>query len=75
MVSITEKPAQIIEGRHLDPRKLVRLLEEVHGENNFRVELRLDRYKIYLSDEITEDTILSDAQIQDCRVYRQIWRS
>jgi hypothetical protein len=38
------EPIQIIDGNHLDQRKLVTLLKEVYGtsegKNNFRVEVR-----------------------------------
>ncbi|KAF5876968.1 uncharacterized protein Bfra_001326 [Botrytis fragariae] len=42
---------QVIDGHYVDPRKLISLLQRVYGtvdgNNNFRVELRLNRYKIY----------------------------
>ncbi|TVY43945.1 hypothetical protein LOCC1_G005608 [Lachnellula occidentalis] len=49
---------QVIEGQYLDQRKLVVLLRNVYGtstegKNNFRVELRLNRYKIYPSDHLS----------------------
>lgn len=41
--NISSEPAQTIEGEHLDPQKLYRLLERVYGpddnENTFRVEV------------------------------------
>ncbi|OCK73673.1 hypothetical protein K432DRAFT_430468 [Lepidopterella palustris CBS 459.81] len=76
--SYTAKPAQIIEGQYLDPQKLIRLLEEVYGtssegKNNFRVELRLNRYKIYHSQNVTDAGVLTEAQIRDCRAYGRLW--
>ncbi|KAH8648292.1 hypothetical protein BGZ60DRAFT_534973 [Tricladium varicosporioides] len=43
------QPSQTIDGQFVDPGKLIRLLQETYGEgeNNFKVELRLNRYKIY----------------------------
>jgi len=61
---------QVIEGRYVDQRKLMSLLKNVYGtsegKNNFRVELRLNRYKIYPADE-TNAMTLTPEQIQDCR--------
>ncbi|TVY28707.1 hypothetical protein LHYA1_G002394 [Lachnellula hyalina] len=63
---------QVIEGQYLDQRKLVVLLRNVYGtstegKNNFRVELRLNRYKIYPSEHLSGMALTED-QIQDCRV-------
>jgi len=72
------EPAQIIEAHGLDPHKLLRLLQHIYGpaddgECRFRVELRLNRYKIYLSEDVPTAEILSEAQISDCRAYRRRW--
>jgi len=60
---------QIIEGKYVDQRKLLMLLKNVYGTNNFRVELRLNRYKIYPETQV--DRKLSEEQIQDCRAYHK----
>ena len=88
MSQSAEEPHQIIEGHNLDPYRLVNLLQtvygkSVHGENNFRVEvrnfvycagipsevltistlqLRLNRYKIYVSDDVSDRQVLSDVR-------------
>ncbi|KAH6707924.1 hypothetical protein DL95DRAFT_464597 [Leptodontidium sp. 2 PMI_412] len=64
---------QVIEGQYLDQRRFMDLLKQVYGtseegKNNFRVELRLNRYKIYPMDKATQ---LTEDQIQDCRAYRR----
>jgi len=74
----SEKPVQIIEAHNLDQHKLLRLLQAIYGpadgeESKFRVELRLNRYKIYLSEDVPTNSILSEAQIGDCRTYRRRW--
>ncbi|PMD60142.1 uncharacterized protein K444DRAFT_612776 [Hyaloscypha bicolor E] len=68
-------PVQVIEGQYLDQQKLMALLKNVYGtseegKNNFRVELRLNRYKIYPSEHVRNAT-LTEVQIQDCRAYRR----
>lgn len=67
-------PVQVIEGHYLDQHKLMALLKNVYGtsegKNNFRVELRLNRYKIYPSEQ-AHNGKLTDDQIQDCRAYRR----
>ncbi|CZR65270.1 uncharacterized protein PAC_15170 [Phialocephala subalpina] len=62
---------QIIDGQYLDQTKLMRLLKDVYGtseegKNNFRVQLRLNQYKIYPLAGITSN--LTEDQIEDCRV-------
>ncbi|KAH7381106.1 hypothetical protein BKA64DRAFT_749810 [Cadophora sp. MPI-SDFR-AT-0126] len=51
---------QVIEGQYLDQRRFMNLLKQVYGtsggKNNFRVELRLNRYKIYPMDQTTKLT-------------------
>jgi len=72
--SLTKKPAQIIEGEYLDPQKLMRLLRAVYGTSEgIRVELRLNRYRIYLSRDVTNVRTLTEAQIKDCRASGRIW--
>jgi len=66
------KPAQIIEGEYLDPQKLMRLLNQKYGPSegdNFRVELRLNRYQIYPPQGVTDTGVLTEAQIKACRAY------
>jgi hypothetical protein len=69
--SRTKNHTQTIEGEYLDPQKLMLLLRAVYGTsegmNNFRVELRLNRYQIYLSRDVTNVRALTEAQIKDCR--------
>ncbi|KAF7889980.1 uncharacterized protein EAF02_002395 [Botrytis sinoallii] len=66
---------QVIDGHYVDPRKLISLLQRVYGtvdgNNNFRVELRLNRYKIYRPSDDDNVRTLTEEQIQDCRVYRR----
>ncbi|KAG9233394.1 hypothetical protein BJ875DRAFT_485167 [Amylocarpus encephaloides] len=62
---------QVIEGHFMDQRKLISKLKDVYGENNFRVELRLNRYKIYPSETFPEKRPLSPDDIQACRVQRR----
>jgi len=71
---MSHKDPQVIDGSHVDQTKLIRLLEAVYGKddegkNNFHVELRLNRYKIYPKEEFT--TQLTEKQIQDCIAYRR----
>ncbi|KAK1142095.1 hypothetical protein N8T08_008178 [Aspergillus melleus] len=47
------RPHHVIEGKYMDPKRLVSLLRDEYGQYNFRVELRLDTYKIYVSDHTT----------------------
>jgi len=75
--SYKAKPIQIIEGQYLDQQKLMSLLRNVYGtsdegQNNFRVELRLNRYKIYPSEHVSDASELTQDQILDCRAFR--WR-
>jgi len=75
--SYSAKPIQIIEGQYLDQKRLMRLLRDVYGtsdegKNNFRVELRLNRYKIYPSEHVSDASELTQDQILDCRACR--WR-
>lgn len=37
----SSQPSQVIEGKNLDPQKLVCLLTDLYGQNNFRVEVSL----------------------------------
>ncbi|KUJ20794.1 uncharacterized protein LY89DRAFT_730809 [Mollisia scopiformis] len=65
---------QVIDGQFLDQRKLMRLLKDVYGtseegKNNFRVELRLNRYRIYPLARSTSN--LTEDQIEDCRAIRR----
>ncbi|KAF7954190.1 hypothetical protein EAE96_005321 [Botrytis aclada] len=66
---------QVIDGHYVDPQKLISLLQRVYGtvdgNNNFRVELRLNRYKIYRPSDDDNVQTLTEEQIQDCRVYRR----
>lgn len=63
-------PFRIVEGKYMDPRKLVKMLRKEYGQSNFRVELRLDQYKIYVPDHQREQTSVSiDEMINDCRVF------
>jgi hypothetical protein len=68
------KPSQIIDAPHVDQRKLIRLLKEMYGENegkdNFRVELRLNRYKIYALDDAPPRPLTED-QIRDLQARRR----
>jgi len=68
------KPSQIIDAPHVDQQKLIRLLKETYGESegkdNFRVELRLNRYKIYALDDAAP-RILTEDQIRDLQAYRR----
>jgi len=69
---ITPDEPQVIEGQYLDQHKLMQLLKHIYGaQNNFRVELRLNRYKIYPSENLHRAPGLTDDQIQDCRAYRR----
>ncbi|KIM97295.1 hypothetical protein OIDMADRAFT_20488 [Oidiodendron maius Zn] len=67
-------PTQIIEGQHVDQQKLMTMLKSIYGtsdgRNNFRVELRLNKYKIYASEPLS-NAGLTDDQIEGCRVYRR----
>jgi len=72
--SYTDAP-QIIEGQYVDQQKLMRLLKEIYGaseegENRFKVELRLNRYKIYPAED-AKHLVLTEDQIRDCRAYRR----
>lgn len=65
---------QIIDGQFLDQKKLMRLLKDVYGtseegKNNFRVELRLNRYRIY--PLVRTNSNLTEDQIEDCRAIRR----
>jgi len=76
--SYRDQPIQVIEGHYVDQQKLMRLLRNVYGisqegKNNFRVELRLNRYKIYPSSEHRDFSTLTEDQIQDCRASRKRW--
>jgi len=73
-------PKHIIEGQNLDQQKLMSLLKDVYGtsndgKNNFRVELRLNNYKIYPSVHVSDVSALTEDQIQDCRVFRRRWKA
>jgi len=65
---------QIIDGGYVDQRRLMDLLRDIYGtkdgQNNFKVELRLNRYKIYPANKENTER-LTDEQIQDCRADRQ----
>jgi len=71
----TLEPKQIIEGQNIDQQKLMSVLKNLYGtkegKNNFRVELRLNNYKIYPSEDVNDDSVLTQDQIQGCRVYRR----
>ncbi|KAB8203327.1 hypothetical protein BDV34DRAFT_199310 [Aspergillus parasiticus] len=63
-------PNQVIEGKYMNPKKLVKLLRNEYGQANFRVELRLDQYKIYVLDqERARSPGLTQEQINECRVW------
>jgi len=66
-------PSQIIDAPHVDQRRLIHLLKEMYGENegkdNFRVELRLNRYKIYALDDTPRP--LTEDQIRDLQAKRR----
>ncbi|KAE8341664.1 hypothetical protein BDV24DRAFT_131818 [Aspergillus arachidicola] len=63
-------PNQVIEGKYMNPKKLVKLLRSEYGQANFRVELRLDQYKIYVLDqERARSPGLTQEQINECRVW------
>ncbi|OJJ85920.1 uncharacterized protein ASPGLDRAFT_44892 [Aspergillus glaucus CBS 516.65] len=71
MVSL---PMQQIDGKCVDQRKLMSLLRTIYGisnegRNNFYVELRLNKYKIYRA---TDSPALTEAEIRDCRTYRRL---
>jgi len=75
MPTYTQTSPQIIDGQYLDQHKLMRLLKDVYGtsnegQNRFRVELRLNRYKIYPTENANHLALTED-QIQDCRVFRR----
>jgi len=59
---------QVIEGQYLDQRRFMNLLKQVYGtsegKNNFRVELRLNRYKIYPMDQSTKLTEVNTRPLQ-----------
>jgi len=72
----TARPSHIIEGKFVDQRKLMRLLRNVYGtseegKDNFRVELRLDHYKIYPSEHVSDTCTLTEDQIQHCRARKK----
>ncbi|KAB8232876.1 hypothetical protein BDV23DRAFT_155750 [Aspergillus alliaceus] len=63
-------PNQVIEGKFMNPKKLVKALRNEYGQYNFRVELRLDQYKIYVLDqERSRSSGLTQEQINECRVW------
>ncbi|KAE8373554.1 hypothetical protein BDV26DRAFT_271825 [Aspergillus bertholletiae] len=63
-------PNQIIEGKYMNPKKLVNLLGNEYGQTNFRIELRLDQYKIYVLDQKrARSPGLTQEQINECRVW------
>ncbi|KAE8144063.1 hypothetical protein BDV38DRAFT_232734 [Aspergillus pseudotamarii] len=67
--SFSITPNQVIEGKYMNPKKLVKLLRNEYGQANFRVELRLDQYKIYVLDqERAHSPGLTQEQINECRV-------
>jgi len=71
--SFCNTPSQVIEGKYLNPKALIELLRRVYGisdgRNNFRVELRLNQYKIYLLEHLSSKPTLTAAEINYCRVY------
>ncbi|OCK74723.1 hypothetical protein K432DRAFT_191462 [Lepidopterella palustris CBS 459.81] len=75
-IQYSSKPTQIIEGHYLDQQRLLHLLKTVYGssegQNNFRVELRLNRYKIYPSEHVADVPPLTEDQIQDCCAYGRL---
>jgi len=73
--SISPDSPQIIDGGYVDQRRLMDLLKDIYGtkddgQNNFKVELRLNRYKIYPFNTENAER-LTEEQIQDCRADRQ----
>ncbi|KAL1985618.1 hypothetical protein VTN96DRAFT_7598 [Rasamsonia emersonii] len=74
--SYSAEPDQIIEGKYVDPAMLMSLLRDVYGtseegSNNFRVELRRNRYNIYRATNLIHAPVLTEAQISDCRRCRR----
>ncbi|OJD29031.1 uncharacterized protein BKCO1_970006 [Diplodia corticola] len=68
MTSVATRPVQVIEGKDIDARKLIGLLSDVYGQDNFRVELRLNRYRIYpatdTADGLTPVGVLNEAELR-----------
>lgn len=65
-------PSQVIDGHFLDQGRLLKVLRDIFGasdagESKFRVELRLNRYKIYPSTTYTQPPELTQEQILGCR--------
>ncbi|OJJ37065.1 hypothetical protein ASPWEDRAFT_38707 [Aspergillus wentii DTO 134E9] len=65
---------QQIDGKCVDPRKLIKLLRNVYGiseegKNNFYVELRLNKYKIYRT---TDGPDLTEDDIRACRTRQRL---
>ncbi|KAJ9273479.1 hypothetical protein DTO271D3_2542 [Paecilomyces variotii] len=61
---------QVIESKYINPRALIELLRDVYGtsekgQNNFLVELRLNRYKIYRPS--SSNDIINARQISSCQ--------
>jgi len=71
--SFCATPSQVIEGKYLSQNALIQLLRRVYGisdgGNNFRVELRLNQYKIYLLEHLNSKPTLTPDEINCCRVY------
>ncbi|KAL3487272.1 hypothetical protein BJX62DRAFT_213860 [Aspergillus germanicus] len=55
------------EGKCLDPSKLVRLLREQYGPSNFRIDLQLDEYIVYVPSAKSRSSALTEDQINTCR--------
>ncbi|KAL2824960.1 hypothetical protein BJY01DRAFT_230347 [Aspergillus pseudoustus] len=55
------------EGKCLDPSKLVRLLREQYGPSNFRIDLQLDQYIVYVPPAKSRPSGLTDDEIDTCR--------
>ncbi|PLN83082.1 hypothetical protein BDW42DRAFT_165247 [Aspergillus taichungensis] len=63
-------PHQVIDGRFMDPAKLVNVLRSEYGQSNFRVELRLDQYKIYVFDQaMAQSSGLTQEKIKYCQLF------
>ncbi|KAL2802394.1 hypothetical protein BJX63DRAFT_415167 [Aspergillus granulosus] len=55
------------DGKYMDPVKLVRLLRDQYGPSNFRIDLQLDQYLVYVMPAKLQHATLTDAQINTCR--------
>ncbi|KAL3465117.1 hypothetical protein BJX64DRAFT_253787 [Aspergillus heterothallicus] len=55
------------QGKSLDPTKLVQLLREQYGPSNFRIDLQLDQYIVYVPPANSRPSGLTDDEIDTCR--------